>query len=162
MNRKWIGFALVAALVAACSLGSGLSSAQDQDQDKQPKHKETETPLGKIMEKVQKHNIAITKATRNAAQFKKGQKDVCKAAGELARLAKDAKKYKDAIKNAKNETNPSKKWDEIMDAFAKSSTELAEMTAKDGTTQKAAKDQFQSVKKTCSDCHTVFRVEEEF
>ena len=34
--------------------------------------------------------------------------------------------------------------------------------AKDGTTQKKAKDLFQSVKKTCSDCHTVFRVEEEF
>jgi cytochrome c556 len=160
MNRKWIGFALGAALVAACGLCSSFSSAQDQD--RQPKHKETETPLGKIMEKVQKHNIAITKATRNAAQFKKGQKDVEKAAAELAKLAKDAKPHKDAIKNAKNETNPSKKWDEIMDAFAKTSHELAVLAAKDGTTQKAAKDQFQSVKKTCSDCHTVFRVEEDF
>ena len=61
MNRKWIGFAVVATLVAASGLASGLSRAQDQE-----KHKETETPLGKIMEKVQKHNIAITKATRNA------------------------------------------------------------------------------------------------
>jgi cytochrome c556 len=157
MNRKWIGFALVAALVAALGLGSGLSSAQDPE-----KHKEKETPLGKIMEKVQKHNIAITKATRNAAQYKKGQKDVQKAAAELAKLAEKAKPFKDAIKNAKNETNPSRKWDEIMDAFAKTSQELADLTARDGTTQKAAKDQFQTVKKTCSDCHTVFRVEDEF
>ena len=57
-------------------LGSGsLSRAQDQE-----KHKEKETELGKIMEKVQKENIAITKATRNAASYKKGQKDVEKSA----------------------------------------------------------------------------------
>ena len=71
MNRKWIGFAASTALVAAFSISSGLSFAQDQE-----KKEEHDTPLGKIMEKVQKHNIAITKATRNAAQFKRGQKDV--------------------------------------------------------------------------------------
>ena len=49
-----------------------------------------------------------------------------------------------------------------MDAFAKTSKDLAVAAAKDGATQKQAKDLFQSVKKTCSDCHTVFRVESEF
>src|SRR5208283_4176556 len=109
MNRKWIGFAVVATLVAASGLASRLSVAQDQE-----KHKENDTPLGRIMEKVQKHNIAITKATRNVAAFKKNQKEVEKSAAEQ------------------------------------------------GATQKEAKDLFQSVKKTCSDCHTVFRVESEF
>jgi cytochrome c556 len=158
VNRKWICFAAATALVAACGLVSGLSRAQDQGE----KHKEKETPLGKIMKKVQKHNISITKATRNVASFKKNQKDVEKAATELAKLAKEAKPFKDALKNARNETDPEKKWDEIMDAFAKQSQELADAAAKDGTTQKQVKDQFQRVKKTCSDCHTVFRVEEEF
>ena len=37
MNRKWIGFAVVATLVAACGLASGLSRAQDQE-----KHKEND------------------------------------------------------------------------------------------------------------------------
>ena len=161
MNCKWIGFAVVATLVAASGLASGLSRAQDQE-----KHKETETPLGKIMEKVQKHNIAITKATRNAASFKKNQKEVEKSAADLAKLAKDAKPLKEAyLKNAKEETDPKKrqeKWDEIMDAFAKTSKDLAVAAAKDGATQKQAKVLFQSVKKTCSDCHTVFRVESEF
>ena len=161
MNRKWIGFTVVATLVAASGLGSGLSPAQDQE-----KHKETETPLGKIMEKVQKHNIAITKATRNAASFKKNQKEVEKSAADLAKLAKDAKPLKEAyLKNAKEETDPKKrqeKWDEIMDAFAKTSKDLAVAAAKDGATQKQVRDLFQTVKKTCSDCHTVFRVESEF
>ncbi len=158
MNRKWIGFASAAALVAASSLASGLSRAQDQE-----KHKEQETPLGRIMEKVQKHNIAITKATRNAAAFKKNQKEVEKSSTELVALAKESKPLKEAyMKNAKDETNPQKKWDEIMDAFAKTSKELAVVAAKDGATQKEAKDQFQRVKATCADCHTVFRVEKDF
>ena len=158
MNRKWIGFAATAALVATCALATGPSRAQDQE-----KHKEKETPLGKIMEKVQKHNIAITKATRTAAAFKKSQNDFVKSATELHKLAVESKPLKEGyLKNAKNETAPDKKWDEIMDAFIKTSKELAEASAKAGVTQKEAKDLFQSVKKSCSDCHTVFRVEEEF
>lgn len=154
MNRKWIGFAVSAALVAASCAGFSLA---------QEKHDEPETPLGKIMEKVQKHNIAITKATRNAAQFKKAQKEVEKSALELIKLAKESKPLKEAyLKNAKDAADPQKKWDELMDAFAKTSKELADVAAKDGVSQKVAKSQFQSVKKTCSDCHTVFRVEEDF
>ena len=172
MNRKWIGFAVVATLVAASGLASRLSVAQDQE-----KHKENDTPLGRIMEKVQKHNIAINRATGKAARFKKGQKDVAKDAGELAKLAKEIEKdagelaklakeskpLKEAyLKNAKNESDPQKKWDDIMDAFAKTSKDLADAAAKDGADQKKVKDRFRSVKKTCADCHTVFRVEETF
>jgi len=158
MPRKWISFAATAALVLTCVIGNSLSQAQDEK-----KHKETDTYLGKIMEKVQKHNIAITKATRNAAAFKKSQKDVEKSAMELAKLAKQSKQYKDNyLKNAKSETSPDKRWDEIMDAFVKTSQELADAAAKNSATQKQAKDLFSNVKKTCSDCHTVFRVEEEF
>jgi cytochrome c556 len=155
MNRKWTGIALAAFLVVASGIGVNLSSAQDQE--------EQETPLGKIMEKVQKHNTAITKGTRNVAAYKKSQKDVEKAARDLAKLAKEAKPLRaNYLKNAKSEADPVKKWDEIMDAFAKSSTELADATGKDSTTQKEAKDLFQAVKKSCSECHTVFRVEDEF
>jgi len=165
MNRKWIGFAAAAALVAATSLASGLSRAQDQK-----KHDEPETPLGKIMEKVQKHNIAINRATRNVAAFKKNQKEVEKMSTDLVKLAKESKPLKEAyMKNAKDESNPQKKWDAIMDAFAKTSKDLAVVAAKDGATpeetakiQKEVKDQFQRVKATCTDCHTVFRVEKDF
>lgn len=154
MNRKWIGLVAAAAVaVTAC----GLSLAQDE------KHKETESPLGKIMEKVQKRNSEITKYTRNAATYKKSQKDLEKAAADLHKLAKESKPLKEAyLKNAKGESEPAKKWDEIMDAFVKTTKDLADLVAKESATQKQAKDCFQTVKKTCSDCHTVFRVEEEF
>ncbi len=157
MNRKWIGLVAAAFTVAAFGLVGSLSMAQDE------KHEEKETALGKLMEKVQKRNSEITKFTRNANTFKKSQKELEKSAADMLKLAKDAKPMKEGyVKNAKNEPNPEKKWDEIMDAFIKTSKELHELVAKDGTTQKEAKDSFQSVKKTCSDCHTVFRVEEEF
>ncbi|MGC8639035.1 MAG: cytochrome c [Isosphaeraceae bacterium] len=156
MNCKWIGFAASAGLVAIFSICSGLSA---QNQEK----KEHDTPLGKIMEKVQKHNTTITQGTRNAAQFKRRQKDVEKSAKELVKLAKDAKPLKEAyLKNAKNETNPQKKWDQIMDEFAKTSKKLADGAGKEGVSQKEAKALFQKVKGTCADCHTVFRVEEDF
>ncbi|HMF36274.1 MAG TPA: cytochrome c [Isosphaeraceae bacterium] len=158
MNRKWIGFTVVATLVAASGFASRISVAQDQE-----KHDEPETPLGKIMEKVQKLNIALNRTTGTAARFKKFQKDVEKDATELAKLAKDGKPLKEAyLKNAKNESDPNKKWDDIMDAFAKTSKDLASAAAKDGADQKKIKAMFQVVKKTCSDCHTVFRVESEF
>ncbi len=156
MNPKWIGFAVVAILVVAAGFTSRLSFAQDE-------HKENETPLGKIMEKVQKHNKAITDGVRNVAAFQKRQKDVEKSALELAKLAKESKPLKEAyVKNAKDESEPQKKWDEIMDAFHKTSKDLATAAAKSGANQKKVKELFQSVKKTCSDCHTVFRVEKEF
>ncbi|MFO0889797.1 MAG: cytochrome c [Isosphaeraceae bacterium] len=157
MNRKWIGLLAAAAAVAAFGLAGNLSLAQDE------KHKENETALGKLMEKVQKRNSEITKFTRNANTFKKSQKELQKAAADMYKLAKDAKPLKEGYtKNAKNEANPEKKWDEIMDAFVKTSKDFSDLVVKDTTTQKDAKDSFQSVKKTCSDCHTVFRVESEF
>jgi cytochrome c556 len=159
MNRKWIGLA-AAALIVAASVFAGTHSLA---QDPQPKHKETETPLGKIMEKVQKRNSEITKATRNAATYKRSRSELEKAAADMHKLAKEAKPIKDSyLKNAKNESDPGKKWDEIMDAFVKTSKDLSDIVIKEATSQKEAKDAFQSVKKTCSDCHTVFRVEEEF
>jgi len=163
MNRKWIGVAVVATLVAASGLASGLSRAQDQEKDKD-KDKDA-PPLRKIMEKVQKINIALGKTTRTPSAFKKNQGEVDKSATELAKLAKDGKPLKEAyLKNAKDEPDPKKreqKWNDIMDAFAKTSDNLAAAT-KQGADQKKVRNLFQTVKKTCSDCHTVFRVESEF
>ncbi len=163
MNRKWIGFAAVAALVAGSGLASGLSRAQDQDKDKD-KDKDA-PPLRKIMEKVQKINIALGKTTRTPTAYKKNQGEVEKSTTELVKLAKDSKPLKEAyLKNAKDEPDPKKreaKWDDTMDAFAKTSDDLAAAT-KQGSDQKKVRDLFQTVKKTCADCHTVFRVEKDF
>ena len=91
-----------------------------------------ETPLGKIMEKVNKHDSAIQKGVRNKVAFTKSQKDVEKSAKELVKLAKEAKDEKDAAKKAKDVANPEKKWDEYIDELVKTSEELGKVAGKVG------------------------------
>ncbi|WP_165230489.1 hypothetical protein [Aquisphaera insulae] len=156
MYRKWIGLAATAALIVACGLGSA------QAQEKKEAHEENETPLGKIMEKVQKLNIAVPKYVRNAAQYQKSRKDLDKALEEYIKLAKDSKSIREPyVTNVKDVKEPVKKWDEIMDAWEKTLKEMADGVKKEATSQKDAKQLYENVKKTCVDCHTIFRVEKE-
>jgi cytochrome c556 len=152
MNRKGITFLLSAVMLVLIVVGSNLSRADDKE----------ETPLGKIMEKVNKANAIIQKGTRNQVNFKKSQKDVAKNAMELVKLGKEAKKIRSAVKNAKDVTEPGKKWDELMEEFIKTSGKLSEVAGKTDATQLNAKNAFGAVKKSCADCHAVFKVEENF
>jgi cytochrome c556 len=142
---------LAAAMVSVSVLTLGVTMAQDED-----------SPLHKVMEQVNAKSLAITKGVRTAVAFKKAQKDVAAAAEELTRLAKEAKGLgQDHIKKAKEVPNAAGKWNELMDSFASASDNLAKVAAKDSTTQVQAKSAHTALKKVCTDCHTVFRIEEE-
>src|SRR5262249_21436206 len=104
MLRKWMIFAVSAGVLVSIA-GAGFSYDDD------------ESPLGKVMEKVNKQSNAIKKGTRNLVTYKKSQKDVAKSSKELVKLAKEAKPLKDAIAKAKTEANPQQKWNTLMDAF---------------------------------------------
>jgi cytochrome c556 len=157
MLRKWT--TLVASMAAITLLATSLSVA-DED-----------SPLHKLMEKVNSTNLAITKACRTSVNFKKGQKDVVKNAQELAKLAKTARaeEYsKDPVAKAKASSDPVAKakgtpdnWTKIMDDFAKAAENLAEVAEKPSTTNVEAKAAHTAVKKTCTECHAIFRVEED-
>ena len=152
MNRKGIAFVLSAGMLVSIIVGASLSRADDKE----------EGPLEKIMEKVNKANAIIQKGTRNQVNFKKSQKDVAKNAMELVKLGKEAKKIRSAVKNAKDVTEPGKKWDELMDDFIKTSGKLGVVAGKTDAVYQKAKDAFGDVKKSCADCHAVFKVEENF
>jgi cytochrome c556 len=149
MFRKCLAFTLSTALLVSLA-GVGLSFAQD----------EGGSELEKIMEQVQKHNIVITKGTRNEVYFKKSKKDVEKSAKELVKLAKKAKPIKEALSKAKDEKDPSKKWDELLDSLVKNSEKLGDVVAQPDATLKASKAAFKAVTKNCSDCHLIFRVDD--
>jgi cytochrome c556 len=154
MTRKCLAFGLSAVILLGLGvlIGPGFSKAADD-----------ESPLGKIMEKVNKHNSVIQKGVRNKVAFTKAQKDVEKSAKELVKLAKEAKSEKDAAKKAKKEVaNPEKKWDEYIDELVKTSEELGKVAGKSSATFQDAKDAFAKVKNVCTDCHNDFRVEEKF
>ena len=67
-------------IVLGITAGPGLLKADDD-----------ESPLGKIMEKVNKHNSTITKGTRTKVAYAKDQKKVEESTKALAKLGKDAK-----------------------------------------------------------------------
>jgi cytochrome c556 len=154
MLRKWLIFGLSAGIFVVLGLGAGLSSADDKD-------KEKETELGKIMEKVNKHNAALNKSLRTKVAYAKSQKDVEKRAKELVKLAKAAKPIKDAVKTAKDLPDAGRKWDTWSDAFIKTAGDLGDVAAKSKSDFKTAKDAFNALKKSCADCHQDFRVDAE-
>jgi len=150
MLRKWLVFAS-SALVLVSIAGAGFSIADDE-----------ESELGKLMEKVNKQSNAIKKGTRNLVNFKKSQKDVAKGAKELLKLAKESKSRKEGLAKAKNEADPQKKWNELSEAFIGSAEKLNDVAGKEGPNYDDTKKAFSAVSKTCTECHQVFRVDENF
>lgn len=149
MTRKWITLAFSLSL----ALGLGLSATAFTGSADET------TELGEIMEKVQKQKAVLTKGVRNVAAYKKSREQVKEAAEEWAKLAKEAKPHNEPAKQAKDVTDAEKKWDDLCDAWEKEAKKLAEIADKADSDQKEAKDQFNTINKTCTECHTVFRIE---
>jgi len=148
MYFKWFGLAATLAL----GLGLGLTAHSQTDDET--------TPLGAIMEKVQKQKTIITKGTRNKAMYAKSREDVEKAAKEWAKLAQEAKPLNDVVKSSQGVEDAQAKWDEMMDFWEKESEKLAELVAKSDTEQRTAKDQLNTINRNCTACHQVFRIDE--
>ncbi len=154
MQRKWT--VLAVAMASCIALAAGLSLA-DEDSE-----------LHKIMEQVNAKNATITKGVRTQVNFAKAQENVVKSAEDLVKLAKKAKAYQDAVKKAKDVPNAGEKWNQMMDKLIKTSKNLAEVAKKNGTTPTQTKKNWEesktahtAVKKSCAECHNVFRIEEE-
>ena len=152
MLRKWLVFTSSACVLIALGIvvGPTLSRANDD-----------ESPLGKVMEKVNKQYNNVKKGTRNVQFFNKYQKDVETSAKELIKLAKEAKELnKDAIKKAKDVAEPEKKWLEYIGEFVKGAEHLEKVAAKPDAKFQDAKNASSAINKVCNDCHKDFRVDD--
>ena len=145
MTRKWT--VLAATVGAVALLTTGITIADDEN-----------SPVHKIMEKVQKDHNAITKALRTPVAFKKAQKDIATKAEELAKLGKEARAYKEP---AAEQKQPYEKWTALMDDFVTASENFAKEAGKDGIQQPQAKAAYKSVQQSCSACHMIFRKDED-
>lgn len=120
-----------------------------------------ESPLGKVMEQVNKKYNSIKKGVRTQPVFKKSQKDVETNSKALIKLAKEAKDLnKDAIKKAKDVAEPEKKWLEYIGEFIKSTEKLEKIVAQPNASFQAAKNVSAGINKVCNDCHKDFRVDD--
>ncbi|MDX2038768.1 MAG: cytochrome c [Isosphaeraceae bacterium] len=145
MQRKFV--ALFVAMPAVALLMTGLALAAE------PAH----GPLEEIMEKVQKNTNNIRKATRTLPAWKKDQASVAKDATELKELGEKTKKVTDYAKELKK---PVAEWEKLSDDLIKTAGELATLASKKDATQPQAKEAFNAINKSCTACHSVFRVEE--
>jgi cytochrome c556 len=144
MSRKLSTLAVATALAA---FGFTALAAQDFGKD-------DESPLHKLMEKVQVQNATILKGVRNPVQFKKSQEDVVKAAQELGKLGKEAK---DFTEPAKEQKQPQEKWASMMEKFVKESDNFAKKAEEKDVKQIDVKNAYKDVQKSCTDCHDIFR-----
>jgi cytochrome c556 len=145
---------LAVTMFAVGGLTVGLSLADDE-----------ETPLGKLMEKVNSKNTAIRNAVKTEVKYKKAQakNEISTNTKALIELGKEAKKLaKDAAKTVKNVTDPEKKWGELSDEFIKELEKFEKLVGKAETKQAEAKSAWSSgPSKSCTNCHNVFRVQDD-
>jgi cytochrome c556 len=146
LSRKSL---VVAGAMSSLVLAMGLSSVIAHDDD--------DSPLHKLMTKVQQNDTAILKNTRNAVNYKKGQADVVKAAEELAKLGKEARKFTEPSKERKK---TQKEWEDKSDEFVKEVEKFQATLANASTDQVKAKAAYRDVKQKCTDCHDVFKPDE--
>ena len=145
MTRKWT--ALTVTALSTGLLLSGLAMAEDK-----------ESPLGKVMEKVQANHTAILKTYRTPVAWKKDQKKAVTAAEDLAKLGKEAKSLGEATIKEKKKTQAD--WDEKMDAFVKEAEDFAKAAANPAMSNVEAKKAYSKVSATCTACHVDYREEE--
>ena len=146
MKRKWI--ALAVTFASSAMLVAGIAIADDK-----------ESPLAKVMEKVQAKHTGIIKAYRTPVAWKKAQKDVVAAAEDMIKLAKDAKPLGGDVIKEKKKTQ--KDWDEKMDAFMKEAEDFAKTAGKADLSNADAKKAYMKVSATCTNCHNDYRSDEE-
>jgi cytochrome c556 len=146
MIRKWS--VLGGTVAAVALLATGFSIAADDE----------DSPLHKVMEKVQSNNTVVLKGTRNAVMYKKSQGDVVKAAEELLKLAKEAKPLGDGPAKAQSKTV--EEWTKLADGFVSEAEKFSTLMSKTDTKQADAKAAYKAVQKSCTECHTVFRIDE--
>ena len=145
MFRKWT--ILLAVMTAVAVTFAGISVADDED-----------SPAHKLMEKVSSTGNAIKKATRTAVAYKKSQAELPKLAEVMLDLAKKAKDMKEpAAKQKKSYAE----WQKLCDDWIKETEKFKEVVAKPATKQDAAKKAYNTVNTTCTDCHKIFRVEDD-
>lgn len=151
MNRKWT---ILLASMGVFALGLALCSV-----DTIASPSDDENPLHKLMEKVNKTHNSLRNAVKTPVAYKKaGTKQVMEDAEALLKLAKESR---DFTEPAKTQKKTQKEWTDATDVMIKTTGEfIGVLKAEKG--QAEVKKALVPVTKSCTDCHAIFRVDEDF
>lgn len=149
MNRKWSVLVVVTVGVALAFLTAQVSTAQD----------DKESAIAKLMERVNKSHNSVRNAVKTPVAYKKAEPK--KLLEDAEALLKDAKDSRDFTEPAKTQKKTQKEWTDATDVMIKATGDFIEVL-KAGKPQADAKKALVPVTKSCSDCHAIFRVDEDF
>ena len=111
------------------------------------------------MEKVNKTHNSLRNAVKTPVAYKKaGTKQILE---DAEALLKQAKESRDFTEPAKEQKKPQKEWTDATDVMIKTTGEFIEVIKADKGPAEAKK-ALVPVTKSCSDCHAIFRVDEDF
>jgi cytochrome c556 len=79
-------------------------------------------------------------------------------AEEIVKLAKEAREHKGP---AEKQKQPYEKWTTLMDELISTTDKFAKDASKPDATQAQVKAAYKGVSKKCSNCHEIFRVDED-
>lgn len=130
----------IAALTMSCF--AGLTMADDGG------------PLETIMKGIQSKTNAIRKASRTAADYKKGAASIAKDCEEVIKLSKESRDIKEP---SEKEKRPLAEWQKLTDEMIAATEALAKVAKDPKSTQAQAKEAFTTYTKTCSACHNVYK-----
>lgn len=146
MKSKWT-FLLATTFGAALAISSAYALTTDDD----------DSPLAKLMEKVNKSHNFIKNAVKTPAAYKKA--DPKKLLEEAENQLKWAKESRDFTEPAKTQKKTQKEWTDATDHWIKETTEYIEVLKAGNKSQAELKKALVPVTKSCTDCHAIFRVD---
>jgi cytochrome c556 len=146
MLRKWGALAAIAGSVILAVAGApGVRAGDDDDK-----------PLKKLMKTIDADTKSIREATSSVAKFKKAGngKDVATKAGEVARLGKETRGFKEPSVKMKK---PYATWVDMNDRFVGAADELARAATKGDLN--GSRKAWAALNNSCTNCHGAFRPE---
>ncbi|MFO0960473.1 MAG: hypothetical protein U0800_24075 [Isosphaeraceae bacterium] len=146
MKSKWM-FLVATVIGASLAISSANAWTAEKGDD---------SPLAKLMEKVNKSHNTVRNAVKTPVAYKKA--DPKKLIEETEAQIKWAKEARDFTEPAKTQKKTQKEWTDATDAWIKASEEfLGVLKAENG--QAEAKKAHAPLVKSCTDCHAIFRVD---
>jgi cytochrome c556 len=147
MKPKFRGEPALTAMVAVV-LASGLAPGASGGDD---------LPIQKIMDQVHTRNRAIGKALRAPTAFEAaGRKGMALDAASLIRLGKETRRL---TQPAQGRKKSQQEWTQSVDDFLGASEEFARIIADPRSARPEATRSYQTLQKTCINCHSAFREE---
>jgi cytochrome c556 len=148
MTPKFSGLPALATLVATV-LAAGLTTGTKGGDD---------SPIDQIMDQVLTRNRAIGKRLRSPTALEAdGRKAMAADAASLIQLGKEARALAEPARERKKSQQD---WTRAVDNFLQASQGFAKIMADEGSGRSQATQSYQTLQKTCVNCHSAFREEE--